>query len=281
MRKELSLENLSELPDIQSRVDARNLGIDQVGVSSVPYPIQFVSCSNSGESVQSTNGMFDMSVSLPASDRGTHMSRFVQLLRDWKQPLDYVGAVDLCGALRERMNAERGRVQVRFPVFVERLAPVTGESGMLRLDVELDATVDSCRKLVVTVAGPAMSLCPCSKEISNYGAHNQRCRLSASVRFRSEKSSISIDELFQKMEQAASCSVYATVKRSDEKRVTEAAYDNPKFVEDTVRDLALNLKADPRIVWFRCESENYESIHQHNAFARIEIGADGDDGDIG
>ena len=176
------------------------------------------------------------------------------------------------------MNAERARIQVRFPVFVERLAPVTGESGMLRLDFELDATVDSCRKLVVTVAGQAMSLCPCSKETSNYGAHNQRCRLSASVRFRSEKSSISIDDLFQKMEQAASCSVYATVKRSDEKRITEAAYDNPKFIEDTVRDLALNLKADPGVVWFRCESESYESIHQHNAFARIEIGADGDIG---
>lgn len=200
------------LADVQSYDDTRNLGIDQVGVTSVPYPIQFVSAAESGESPQSTVANFDMFVSLSSSVKGTHMSRFVQLLRDWPQPLDYFNTVALCDELRKRMGAERAAIQSRFPIFVTREAPVTGESGLLRLDVELDATVDHRRDLIVTVAGPATSLCPCSKEISDCGAHNQRCQLSASVRFRGLTKSISINELFGMMEQAASSSVYATVK---------------------------------------------------------------------
>ncbi|TWT73336.1 GTP cyclohydrolase FolE2 [Allorhodopirellula solitaria] len=268
---------LQSLPDVQSYDDTRNLAIDQVGVTSVPYPIQFVSRQDSGETPQSTTGMFDLFVSLPPTEKGTHMSRFVQLLRDWPQPLDYVGAIELCDQLRDRMDADRADIEIRFPYFVQRAAPVTKELGLLRLDVKLNVSIDRGaaadrrRDLRVTVSGPATSLCPCSKEISDYGAHNQRCQLTASVRFRVETDGVSIDDLFETMEKAASCRVYATLKRSDEKKITENAYENPKFVEDTVRDLALGLKADSRISWFRCESENFESIHQHNAFARIEM----------
>ncbi|MEM9587000.1 MAG: GTP cyclohydrolase FolE2 [Planctomycetota bacterium] len=269
------MKTSQDLPDVQSYDDGRNLGIDQVGVTSVAHPIRFISFPESGEDLQNTIGTFDLFVSLRPSVKGTHMSRLVQLLRGWHQPLDYASTIELCGVLRERMEAERALVKVRFPFFVDRDAPVTGESGVLRLDVELEAAIDHRRDLIVTVAGPAMSLCPCSKEIADYGAHSQRCQLTVSVRFRRESESLSINELFRMMEQAASARVYSILKRSDEKRVTEDAYDNPKFVEDTIRDLALSLKSVSNIAWFRCATENFESIHQHNAYACIERSTNG------
>lgn len=279
LRQKIMAESIEQspprsLPDVQSYADARNLAIDCVGVSSVPYPIQFVSDTRSGEEPQSTVGTFDMFVSLPPPVKGTHMSRFVQLLRDWPQPLDYRSTLDLCAELRNRMESSSAKIHAKFPFFVLRAAPATSETGFIRLDIELTASLDQTRVLEVTVKGPATSLCPCSKEISDYGAHNQRCQLTASVRFRCEEDCISVNELFSMMEKSASSSVYPTVKRGDEKHITESAYDNPKFVEDTVRDLALSLKSDPRIAWFRCASENFESIHQHNAFASIEMDLD-------
>lgn len=273
------MNHVQTLPDVQAYQDARNLSIDRVGVTSVPYPVTFRSSSSSStelqgtESLQGTVGSFDMFVSLPATVKGTHMSRFVQVLRDWDRPLDYDGLKELCSALRQRLGAETASITVRFPYFVDRSAPISSEPGKLRLDVELTATVGANEDLVLTVAGPAASLCPCSKEISDYGAHNQRCKLSASIRMRRGES-LSIEELFQVMENAASTGVYPTIKRADEKHVTEQAYLNPKFVEDTVRDLALALKSDQRIAWFRCASENFESIHQHNAYAQIEMGTE-------
>ncbi|MCD0463073.1 GTP cyclohydrolase FolE2 [Roseiconus lacunae] len=268
------LKTATVLPDVQSFDDGRQIPINQVGISKVPYPIQFTSCRTAGEPAQSTMGTFDMFVSLPSTVKGTHMSRFVQLLRDFRQPLDYCRTIDLCGELRQRLKAEEASITVRFPFFVKRTAPVTSEPGLLRLDIELSVLVNDQEDLVVRVAGPATSLCPCSKEIAAYGAHNQRCQLSASVRFRDLSDCLSIDELFVTMEQAASASVYPTVKRIDEKYITERAYENPKFVEDTVRDLALRFRSERRISWFCCSTENFESIHQHNAFARIEMDND-------
>ena len=270
MKEKMPSETGQELADVQSYEDTRNLAIDEVGITDVPYPIKFASNNESEETPQSTVGKFDMLVSLPSTSKGTHMSRFIQTLRDHERLLSYESLAELCVKLRHRVTADWASICVNFPYFIERQAPVSAESGLLQLDVTLNATAGKNQDLKVTVAGPAMSLCPCSKEIAEYGAHNQRCLLSASIRFHNIAHSVSVSELFQHMEQAASASVYSTLKRNDEKYVTELSYDNPKFVEDTVRDLALRLKSCDRISWFRCSTKNFESIHQHNAFAQIE-----------
>ena len=210
-----------------------------------------------------------MFVSLRADQKGTHMSRFLQLLGDWDSPFSAKSLREFCQSIRERLQSSDAFLKVRFPYFVERSAPVTGESGMIRLDVTMDVASGHREKLVMTVAGPATSLCPCSKQISTRGAHNQRCELLASVRCK-PRSELSIEELYEIMERSASTQVFPILKRHDEKWVTEDAYDNPKFVEDIVRDLALALNDEERVEWYRCSSENFESIHQHNAFAVVE-----------
>ena len=261
------------LPDVQSQKDSRNLNIDKVGVTQLPLAFCFASTSDGKSTPQNTMGSIDLFVSLPPEQKGTHMSRFVQLLRDFEQPLSYARLIAVCHQVRERLDARQAFAKLQFPYFVDRRAPVTEESGMLQLQVVVDVAVRDRDELTVTVSGPATSLCLCSKEISKYGAHNQRCELTASVKFQTG-CEIGVDELFEMMERSASNSVYPTLKRADEKHVTEAAYDNPKFVEDIVRDMAQILKADSRIAWFRCESENFESIHQHNAYAQIESSFD-------
>lgn len=210
-----------------------------------------------------------MFVALQADQKGTHMSRFVQVLAENERLLSYANLVTLFDNVKERLSASQVYGALRFPFFVERFAPITGEPGQLQLQVLIETAVGDEYSLRTTVSGPATSLCPCSKEISNYGAHNQRCELTVSALFAPE-CEVGVDELFAMVDTAASCSVFPTLKRADEKSVTEAAYDNPKFVEDTVRDMAVRLQADSRIAWFRCSSENFESIHQHNAFAQIE-----------
>ncbi|MEM7476527.1 MAG: GTP cyclohydrolase FolE2 [Planctomycetota bacterium] len=258
------------LPDVQAYADSRNLKIDKVGVTQVPWPFRFSPTSKATELAQSTVGSVDMFVTLPADKKGTHMSRFVQLLRDCDQTFHYENLIIFFRQLQERLGASQVSGTLRFPFFMERSAPVTGELGKLQIQVAIDIELGEKSTLRTTIKGPATSLCPCSKEISAYGAHNQRCELSASVVFE-EGCEVGVDELFEMIEKAASCSVYPTLKRTDEKSVTEAAYDNPKFVEDIVRDMAVILKEDSRIAWFRCGSENFESIHQHNAFAQIEF----------
>ena len=261
------------LPDIQSSGDDRNIAISRVGVTSIRWPIRFVSSSHQGIAEQSTVASFDMFVSLPADRKGTHMSRFLQLLSDWDSHFCIESLKGFCQSICEKLDSEDACLTVRFPYFVDRLAPVTGESGKIQLEVTIDVKRGSQNDLVMTVTGPATSLCPCSKEISERGAHNQRCKLAVSFRFK-EQTEISIEELYEMMEQSASTQVFPILKRPDEKWVTEAAYDNPKFVEDIVRDLALALSCDDRIAWYRCSSENYESIHQHNAFGEIESDPD-------
>lgn len=257
-----------KLPDIQSTRDDRNIAIEHVGVTAVSYPIQFVS--SRATLVQSTVASFDMFVSLSGEQRGTHMSRFLQILSDWDGPLSYRSLVEVCQRIRERLQSQDARLNVRFPYFVERSAPVSGETGKLQLQVLIEVDSGRNNDFVLTVKGPAKSLCPCSKEISDRGAHNQRCELTASVRTQLE-TPISIEELFLVMEQAASTQVFPTLKRPDEKWVTEQAFDQPKFVEDIVRDMAVALNSESRVIWYRCSSENFESIHQHNAFAQIEL----------
>ena len=267
----MTSEKTSEegLPDIQSSVDNRNIAISKVGVTSIRWPIRFVSRSQRGTTEQPTTASFDMFVSLPANRKGTHMSRFLQLLSGWDSCFNIESLREFSKTICDKLDSDDAHVTLRFPFFVDRKAPVTGETGKIQLEVTIDVKSGSQNDLVMTVTGPATSLCPCSKEISARGAHNQRCKLAVSFRCKTQ-TEVSIEELYEMMEQSASTQVFPILKRSDEKWVTEAAYDNPKFVEDIVRDLALALSGDDRIVWYRCSSENYESIHQHNAFGEIE-----------
>lgn len=267
----MTSEKTSEegLPDIQSSVDNRNIAISKVGVTSIRWPIRFVSRSQRGTTEQATTASFDMFVSLPANRKGTHMSRFLQLLSGWDSCFSIESLREFSKTICDKLDSDDAHVTLRFPFFVDRKAPVTGETGKIQLEVTIDVKSGSQNDLVMTVTGPATSLCPCSKEISARGAHNQRCKLAVSFRCKTQ-TEVSIEEMYEMMEQSASTQVFPILKRSDEKWVTEAAYDNPKFVEDIVRDLALALSGDDRIAWYRCSSENYESIHQHNAFGEIE-----------
>ena len=253
------------IPDVQAFEDRRKIAIDKVGVKDVVYPLRLATKAG-GE--QATVAKINMYVGLPHHQKGTHMSRFLEVLNDHGcDPLTPGRIPEITHAIRERLNAERAHFEASFTYFIEKRAPVTGQPGLMDYEVTLACNCDAQQDdFVLTVAAPATSLCPCSKEISEYGAHNQRCRIEASVR---TNATVWIEELVERLEAAASNPVYAVLKRPDEKHVTEAAYDRPKFVEDIVRDLAVSLDDDERIEWYRINSENYESIHSHNAFAQI------------
>ncbi|MEM7785304.1 MAG: GTP cyclohydrolase FolE2, partial [Planctomycetota bacterium] len=222
------------------------------------------------EVAQTTVGNWQLHVSLSSDERGTHMSRFMEILSEsnGQQTLDSLG--EMCDQIRQRLDSEDAWLTVDFPWFIDKPAPITGALGKLDMDAQIAVCRGAVNQTTFTIRVPATSLCPCSKKISDYGAHNQRCEMIAAVRF-VDNETISIEELFSMVEQAASAQVFPIIKREDEKRVTEQAWENPKFVEDSVRDLAKSLSEDARISWFRCSSENFESIHNHNAYAEIEI----------
>ena len=252
------------LVDIQSLPDTRQLPIQAVGVKGVRYPIRL----RSGGRTVDTVATWTMSVGLAASVKGTHMSRFIELLEaHQEQPLDLEGLGSLTREMLHRLGASSGRIGLRFPWFLRKAAPVSGVESLLDVDVswhgELASPHASPRlEMALTVA--ATSLCPCSKEISAYGAHNQRSHITMDVGL---SQAMDIEELAAIGEASASCAVYGLLKRVDEKHVTERAYDNPKFVEDLVRDVALALAAEPRVRRHQVEVENFESIHNHSAFA--------------
>lgn len=251
------------MPDVQSSDDARRVAIDKVGVKDVTYPITL---RTPGGGEQTTVASINMYVSLPHHKKGTHMSRFLEVLNQHARPLTPSCFGIVARAIKERLDAETAHLEITFPYFIEKKAPVTGTPGLMDYKVTFTASSNSVEDFVMGVKAPAGSLCPCSKEISAYGAHNQRCEIEARVRF---NGTLWIEDLVKHLEAAASVPVFAVLKRPDEKYVTEAAYDNPKFVEDIVRDLALSLNADDRITWYSINSENFESIHNHNAYAQI------------
>ncbi|MEM7454133.1 MAG: GTP cyclohydrolase FolE2 [Planctomycetota bacterium] len=255
------------LPDVQSETDTRQVRIQKVGVTNIRHPFSFQS---SGRE-QATIGNWQMFVSLEAEKRGTHMSRFLEILSGLEGPQSLDSLSQVCGLIVDRLNANDAYLSVEFPWFVEKPAPVTGKTGKLDIDVRLEISRGRKSDCVLVIRVPATSLCPCSKSISRFGAHNQRCELTIEVRFAGGET-VSLDELVSIAESSASAPVYSVIKRDDEKWVTEQAYENPKFVEDTVRELAHRLQQDARISWFRCASENFESIHSHNAYATIESG---------
>lgn len=255
------------MPDVQASADPRNVAIDRVGVKDITYPIR-LRTREGGE--QTTVAKVNMYVALPHYQKGTHMSRFLEVLNDHTgEPLTPDKIPLLTRAICSRLNAEVAHFEASFTYFMKKAAPVTGQPGLMDYQVTFECTANGDEDFIMSVAAPATSLCPCSKEISRYGAHNQRCRVQAKVRF---KGMMWIEDLVELLEEAASCPVFAVLKRPDEKWVTERAFENPKFVEDIVRDLSLGLSKDKRVAWFSINSENFESIHNHNAYAEITRG---------
>lgn len=272
--------NVSLIPDVQGKQDIRNVAIDKVGVKHVTYPIRlqvpaaYTMDGKVGE--QTTVATINMYVSLPASQKGTHMSRFVEVLNEQTaagQPALTAERIPaMTRAIAQRLNAPFAHFSAEFTYFIRKKAPVTGMPGLMdyRVSFACDAEAAEGGKtdLIMGVKAPATSLCPCSKEISRYGAHNQRCEIEAQIRT-TPGTFLWIEELVSILEKSASSELYSVLKRPDEKFVTEAAYDNPKFVEDIIRDLALACEREQRIAWYEINSENFESIHSHNAYARI------------
>ena len=264
MNQMTDLKSSLHIPDTQSERDERHLVIQRVGVKDVRYPLQL----RIGKAVTSTVAQWDLDVALPAEQKGTHMSRFVAWLDALDAPMDAAalraGLVRMLGAL----HATEGRIEARFPFFIRKRAPVSGVESLLEYQGKWIAEARggvTCIHAEVVV--PVKSLCPCSKEISDYGAHNQRSHVTIQVELLQE---ISWLELVRFAEDSASSEIWPMLKRADEKWVTERAYENPKFVEDMVRDVALRLNADPRIGRYSVDIENFESIHAHSAYARIE-----------
>jgi GTP cyclohydrolase I len=253
------------IPDVQGSEDKRKLAIDQVGIKAIRHPIRVAE--RSGE-VQHTVATFNMYVGLPHQFKGTHMSRFVEILNAHEREISVETFRLMLDEMVERLEAQSGHIEMTFPYFVNKAAPVSKVKSLMDYEVTFVGEIDKgekCFKMKVVV--PVTSLCPCSKRISDYGAHNQRSHVTLTAR---TKGFVWIEELVDYAEKHASSELYGLLKRPDEKFVTERAYDNPKFVEDMVRDIAVELNRDKRIEWYRVESENFESIHNHSAYALIE-----------
>jgi len=263
----MTAKSTPNMPDVQGFSDSRRVPIDKVGVKDITYPIS-LHCPATGK-VQHTVAKVNMYVGLPHHQKGTHMSRFLEVLNKHNESMQSDQIMNVARDIKERLEAEEAHLSLTFPYFIHKLAPVTKSPGMLDIEVNFEAIAGVKNDFIMAIKVPAKSLCPCSKEISAYGAHNQRCHIEARVRFSAGKT-MWIEELFDIVEKSASSPVFAVLKRPDEKWVTETAYDNPKFVEDIVRDLAMMLDNENRIKWYQITSENFESIHNHNAYAFIE-----------
>jgi GTP cyclohydrolase I len=252
------------IPDTQGARDDRRLAIQRVGIRRVRYPLQL----RIEGAVVPTVAEWALDVALPAEQKGTHMSRFVAWLDAIDAPLDLATLRSEAARMLALLDADAGRVEASFPFFLRKRAPVSGVESLLEYQgrLEADATRDGATVWLEVVV-PVKSLCPCSKEISDYGAHNQRSHVTIRVEALEE---LSWRELVRFAEDSASAEIWSSLKRADEKWITERAYENPKFVEDLVRDVALRLNADPRIGAYRVDVENFESIHAHSAYARIE-----------
>ena len=262
---------LIPIPDTQSRTDERHLAIDQVGIRGLRYPIAFA---DGGNAPQPTIATANVYVALPEDRKGTHMSRLVMLLEEraapGAAPLSVAALDALLIDLVARLDVPAGRIELAFPFFVRKTAPVSGVASLLDYEVKLTGELDDGRiTKTITVAVPVTSLCPCSKEIADYGAHNQRSTVTIAVRTHAD---VELGELLRVAEEEASSELYGILKRADEKYVTERAYDNPRFVEDLVRGVAGRLAADDRFAAWSVEAENFESIHNHSAYARIARG---------
>ncbi len=256
-----------KLHDKQSERDYRELRIDKVGVRGLRFPVQVRDKAHSRQNTVATIGMF---VDLPKEFKGTHMSRFIEVLHAHGNVVHVDNISDILREMQKKLKATASHLEMEFPFFLTKKAPVSGLESVMDYTARFDAT--ACGKeidFVLTVKAKVTTLCPCSKAISNYGAHNQRGEVTVQVRF---GKSIWIEDLIAIIERSASAELFSLLKREDEKAVTERAYENPVFVEDLVRNVAVKLNAHPDVTWYKVEAENHESIHNHNAYACIEKG---------
>ncbi len=254
------------IPDIQSTPDTRQIAIDRVGIKGMRHPVKVSDRDLGG--VQNTIATFNMYVHLPQHFKGTHMSRFVEILNREEREISVESFGTMLSEMVERLGARAGHIEMSFPYFMNKAAPVSGVKSLLDYDVTFIGEIrDGRQSFTMKVVVPVTSLCPCSKEISNYGAHNQRSHVTITARV---NAFVWIEEIIRVAEESASCELFGLLKRPDEKWVTERAYDNPKFVEDMVRDVAHRLDMEPRVLAYVVESENFESIHNHSAYALIE-----------
>ena len=253
------------MADVQSSHDTRQIAINQVGIKAIRHPVKVLDKSSG---IQHTVAVFNMYVGLPHNFKGTHMSRFVEILNSHEREISVENFPAMLRDMVDKLEAETGRIEMNFPYFINKAAPVSGVQSLMDYDVTLIGDISHGKiESTIRVVVPVTSLCPCSKKISERGAHNQRSHVTVTVRINDH---LWIEEIVQIVENEASCELYGLLKRPDEKYVTERAYDNPKFVEDAVRDVAARLNAEPRVEAYVVESENFESIHNHSAYALIE-----------
>ena len=267
----LSMESKSNIPlkmqDKQNERDHRELRIDKVGVRNLRFPIQI---RDKAHVLQNTIATIGMYVDLPKEFKGTHMSRFIEVLNAHGNVVHVENINDILHAMQKKLHADTAHLEMEFPFFLSKKAPISGMEGLMDYTARFDATATGREiDFVLTVSVGVTTLCPCSKAISQYGAHNQRGNVTVQIR---SKKAIWIEDLIALVESSASSELYSLLKRQDEKAVTERAYENPVFVEDLVRNVALKLNAHPEVTWYKVEAENYESIHNHNAYACIEKG---------
>ena len=253
------------IADVQSAADTRHLAINRVGIKGIRHPVRV---KDKSLGVQHTIATFNMYVHLPHNFKGTHMSRFVEILNRHEREISVESFETILHEMVERLEANSGYIEMSFPYFVNKTAPVSGVKSLLDYDVTfIGEIIDGQARFIIKVLVPVTSLCPCSKKISDRGAHNQRAHVTITLR---TNDFVWIEDVVRIVEEQASCELYGLLKRPDEKYVTERAYDNPKFVEDMVRDVAAVLNADKRVDAYIVESENFESIHNHSAYALIE-----------
>ena len=258
-------QSSAHIEDVQGRKDPRHLAINKVGICDIRHPVSIKQRVGGHQSTVATFGMY---VNLPHHFKGTHMSRFVQILNAHEHQITVESFRAMLGEMTERLEADNGHIEMSFPYFIDKYAPVTQEKGVMDYNVTFVGDQRGKRTdLYVEVKVPVTTLCPCSKDISDYGAHNQRSLITIRVR---ATEFFWLEELIDIAESEGSCELYGILKRVDEKAVTERAYDNPKFVEDVVRDIAQRLNDDTRFRYYVVESENFESIHNHSAYALIE-----------
>ncbi len=250
--------------DVQNDLDFRKIEINKVGVKNLKYPIVLQDKENDE---QHTIASINMYVNLPHHFRGTHMSRFIEILNKYRREIDIHNMGEIMKEMKANLDAEAAHLEIDFPYFIEKKAPVSGAKSLMEYQCKFTGMLNEKMKILLGVSIPILTVCPCSKEISEHGAHNQRGTINVQLQF---KGFIWIEDIIQMVENCASGSVFSLLKREDEKFVTEKSYENPKFVEDVVRDVATKLNVQKNILWYKVEVESFESIHNHDAYACVE-----------
>lgn len=265
MKKTSVTTSPAPMPDMQKRPDNRRIPIAKVGVKDITYPIVVM---DKNHTLQHTVARINMYVNLPHHFKGTHMSRFVEILNKYREQIALDKLETMLEEMRSKLGSESAHLEIQFPYFIDKAAPVSGAKSLMEYNCEFSASMTDKLDFVLGIKVPLTSLCPCSRELSRFGAHNQRSIMTVRVRY---SGFIWIEDLVELIEQCGSAPLYSLLKRADEKFVTEQAYENPRFVEDMVREAHSRLSALDNITWFSVEAENFESIHNHSAYAAVEL----------